>query len=518
MNALYPIHPISSARSYEASVLENDSEKTAAAMANAGKAIGEAIHADFGELGEWPESASVLVLAGKGLNAGDAFIAVSTLHARQPGLEVTIVTTADESDLNPLAAEALASLKQSLGTALCILTVPEYLDAETKLVDVVIDGLYGLGFKPPLRKEPAALLKQVNARTDIRLRASVDIPSGIGEEADPDSFVANFTYIPGVAKEPCFKTDDTPLLGRIRFLEIDPFRGQPAGEELRHFVLSPTCHKSLNRIRPSHSDKRTFGHCLVLAGSTRMPGAAVLATRAALQAGAGLVTTLAPASVATHLASAIPEAMWRPLPLTPDGGLDVEAVRNVSSLASKAQAILIGPGMVLDRSTVYAICRIIRETPLALVLDASALTQDVVAAVMGRPLTAGPVILTPHRGEYARMLGLNEDPQDNEGLLAFTRKYRVITVLKGSPTIICDGQKLIHAPVGGPVLGRGGAGDVLAGMILTLLAQDSSDPLAAVLRAVAWHGAAADSLARESGAEAVRTTDLLDHLAPSLRA
>jgi NAD(P)H-hydrate epimerase len=249
-----------------------------------------------------------------------------------------------------------------------------------------------------------------------------------------------------------------------------------------------------------------------------MPGAAILATRGALQAGAGLVTTLTPANVATHLASAVPEAMWRPLPLTPDGGIDVEAVRNVSSLAAKAQAILIGPGMVLDRSSVYAVCRIIRETPLAVVLDASALTQDVVAAVMGRPLTSGPVVITPHRGEYARILGMKEDPRDNEGLLAFTKKYRVTTVLKGSPTIICDGQQLIYAPVGGPVLARGGAGDVLSGIILTLLAQDTSDPLGAALKAVAWHGAAADSLARESGAVAVRTTQLLDHLSPSLRA
>jgi NAD(P)H-hydrate epimerase len=517
MSPIYPIFPISAAREYEASVLQDDSARTAFAMENAGKAIGEAIHADFQELGEWPQAPHILVLAGKGLNAGDAFIACSILLDRHPGLTVTVVMTADDADLNPLASKALSELRESLGTAFASIPVSEYLEAEVEPVDVVLDGLYGLGFKPPLREKAAALLKQVNARTDIPFRAAVDIPSGIGEEADPDAFVADFTYIPGVAKEPCFRAEHEAFCGRLRFLEIEPFRAQPCADEQTQFVLSPHAHKSLNRLRPPHSDKRTYGHCLILAGSARMPGAAVLATRGALQAGAGLVTTLTPANVATHLASAIPEAMWRPLPLTPDGGLDIEAVRNVSSLAAKAQAILIGPGMMLDRSTVYSICRIIRETPLAIVLDASALTQDVVAAVMGRPLTSGPVVITPHRGEYARILGMKEDPGDNKGLLAFTKKYRVITVLKGSPTIICDGQRLVHAPVGGPVLARGGAGDILAGMILTLLAQDTSDPFSAALKAVSWHGAAADSLARSSGSVAVRTTDLLDHLAPSLR-
>jgi hydroxyethylthiazole kinase-like uncharacterized protein yjeF len=487
-------------------------------MANAGHAIGKAIYADYKELEAWPQDPSVLVLAGKGLNTGDAFIACSTLLTRLPDLRVTIVATADESDLNPLAATALSDLRQSSGIALQWLSASAFLEAEPEPVNVVIDGLYGLGFKPPLQEEPAALLKHVNERSDIRFRAAVDVPSGMGETADENSFVADFTYIPGVAKEPCFKADAAARCGRLRLLEIDPFLEQPVEDGQREFVLSPSSHKRLNQLRPSMSDKRSYGHCLILGGSSRMPGAVIMASLGALHAGAGLVTTLSPANIATHVAGAVPEAMWRPLPLTPDGGIDVEAVRHVSSLAPKAQAILIGPGMMLDRSTVYSVCRIIRETPLSLVLDASALTQDVVGAVMGRPSTAGPVILTPHRGEFARILGMKEDPQDDEVLLSFTRKYRVITVLKGSPTLICDGEKLIHAPVGGPVLARGGAGDVLAGMIVTLLAQDPQDPFGAVLKAVAWHGAAADQLARDSGAVAVRTTQLLDYLAPSLRA
>jgi NAD(P)H-hydrate epimerase len=384
-------------------------------------------------------------------------------------------------------------------------------------VDVVIDGLYGLGFQPPLRPEAAALLKQVNARTDIDFRVSIDLPSGLdAASADPDTFVADFTYIPGVAKKPCFEISNSAHVGRVRFLELDVFSGQPE-EGHEWFVASPNAFKRINRIRPTASDKRSYGHVLVVAGSSRLPGAAVMATKGALQAGAGLVTTFTPGRLFHYLIGSAPEAMWAQLPLKTDGTLDPEAVRVVSQFTDKASGLLIGPGLMMDRSSSFTICRIVRENPLPLVLDASALTQDVMAAVLGRPLNAGPVVLTPHRGEYARILGLKEDPHDAAGFMAFCRKYRAITVLKGHPTLVCDGERIISVPTGGPVLARGGSGDILAGMLLTQLAQNPERPLEAVLATVSWHGTAGDSLARQCGSIAVKTTDLLPHLSRALR-
>lgn len=518
MKHAYPVHSIDAAKRYESSVLQDDPERTAAAMENAGRAIGQAILADYREIRPWPAAPQVVVLAGKGLNTGDALIAVEQLAAAVPGLRVDLLNTAPEEDWNPLAGAVLKRLRKAVGDSLQRHQSGDWEAVLSREIDVVIDGLYGLGFRPPLKPGPAALLKAVNASSSIRMRAAVDLPSGVGDGTDPGSFVADFTYIPGVAKEPCFDGSNAEKVGRIRFLEIDPFRGeQLAGEGHQDFLVSPESYKSVNRLRDANSDKRTYKHCLILAGSSHMPGAAIMATRAALQAGAGLVTTLTPASVAGHLASAAPEAMWRPLPMTPEGGLDVETVRIMAHLSQKAHAVLIGPGMLMDRATVFAVCRIIRETPLPLILDASALTQDIVSAVMGRPLTAGPVIITPHRGEYARILGLKEDPGDLEGFISFTRKYRLVSVLKGSPTLVCDGNHVVHAPSGGPVLARGGTGDLLSGILLTLLAQHPDSPLEAALLATTWHGAAADSLARENGAIAVRTTDLLPHFSKSLR-
>lgn len=517
MSRLYPIFPVDEAKAYEHDILGDDLTRTAAAMENAGRAIGSAILDDYREIREWPAAPRVLVLAGKGLNAGDAFIACQTLYASLSGLQVTLVASAAEADLNPLAADALRQLQQSMGEACVSLTVEEFRQAAAFPVDVVIDGLYGLGFRPPLQAEIAGLLKEVNARDGIGLRAAVDIPSGIGsDKSDPDAFRADFTYIPGVAKAPCFKREHAGAVGRIRFLEIEPFLDQPA-DGTHRFVASPKWYRKINHLRLAEADKRAYGHCLVLAGSSRMPGAAIMSTLGSVQTGAGLVTSLSPANICSHIAGSVPEAMWRPLPLTHDGGLDVESVRIVAQFAQKGSSLLIGPGMVMDRPTVFSVCRIIRETPLALVLDASALLQDVLSAVAGRALTSGPVVLTPHRGEYARLLGSKDDPDNEETLLSFSRKYRVVTVLKGSPTLICDGQRIISVPVGGPVLARGGSGDILSGMILTQLAQCMEDPLDAVLRAITWHGAAADSLARHKGSIAVRTTEILDHLAASLR-
>lgn len=299
MSQLYPLLTIDEARAYEGEVLGGDELQTLEAMVNAGQAIGIAILNDYQEINDWSGFPQVLVLAGKGLNSGDAFVACSLMREALEDLQVTIVMTEDECNLNKLAAGALEKLRSELEDDLEILDVETYLTEEPIASDVVIDGLYGHGFRPPLRKEAAELLQHVNSRTDILLKAAIDLPSGLGAEKDPDSFVADFTYIPGVAKTPCFDPDNADLVGRLRFLEIDPFLNQSSEERLE-LVASPRSHMQLNQLRSSQSDKRSYGHCLILAGSNQMPGAAIMATLGSLHAGAGLVTTCTSGNVASQ--------------------------------------------------------------------------------------------------------------------------------------------------------------------------------------------------------------------------
>ena len=518
MSNLIPIRSIASAKDYEAEILQDDPGKTASAMHNAGQAIGEALYADYQEIGPWPAEPVVLVLCGKGLNTGDALVACERLHEKIPGLQVRLVLTAEKADWGPLPAKVLDRLKHALREGLQEFSLPSFLERGGGPYDVVLDGLYGHGFRPPLREGPEKLLKAINARRDVGLRAAIDLPSGMGEETDANAFKADFTYIPGVAKAPCFKADNRTFTGRLRFLEIEPFLGQEADKGEGTVLGSPRAFKALNRLRRGEADKRHFGHCLIMAGSHDMPGAALMSTLGALQAGAGLLTVFSPEAVINRIAGHAPEAMWRTLPLRPDGSLDMEAVRMVMQAVEKADALLIGPGLQMDRGTSFALCRIVRECQLPLVVDASALTSEIAAAVRGRSLSAPPVIMTPHPGELKRMQGQRGDSDLEKALLAFAAQHRCITVLKGNPTLVSDGQRLVVAPVGGPVLARGGSGDILAGMTTTLLAQQADDPVLTALRAVTWHGAAADALARENGAIAVRTTDLIAHLPRALRA
>jgi NAD(P)H-hydrate epimerase len=518
MNCHYPIFSLDEARAFEASILQADPARTAEAMENAGRAIGSALLKDYTELRPWPKDPRVHVLAGKGLNTGDALIACEEIHRAIPGIQVTLVLTAPADEFNPVVSVVLERLRKLLGDRLHEMDPAAYLAAGPQPVDVVVDGLYGHGFRPPLRPEVAGLLKEVNSHKDIGVRASVDLPSGMADATDPATFVADFTYIPGVAKAPCFEEANKAFTGRLRFLEIEPFLNPTDAGGKDRFVASPSAFKALNRIRPAASDKRDYGHCLIIAGSPGMAGAAQMATLGALQAGAGLVTTFAPSGVARYLRSVVPEAMWRSVPLTPEGSLDSDLVHMVGQLAPKANALLIGPGLVLDRGTTFLLSRIVRETSLPVVLDASALVPGIISAALSRPDGAGPVILTPHAGELARIQGVETAGTTHGELLQFSKRFPVVTLVKGSPNVVCDSGRLVYVPAGGPVLARGGSGDILSGMLAALLARDPSDAAAAAVAAAAWHGAAADCLAREHGAVAVRTTELLPRLASALRA
>ena len=147
---------------------------------------------------------------------------------------------------------------------------------------------------------------------------------------------------------------------------------------------------------------------------------------------------------------------------------------------------------------------IVKTATVPLVIDADALQPEIVWA------GAAQRILTPHAGEFARIARAAK-------LLDFSREAKVVTVLKGPLTRICDGAAVYHSLHGGPVLARGGSGDILAGLIAGLLAQKPADPLAAACRGAVWHGMAADLLARTNGQIAVQTTQVLDFLAAALR-
>jgi NAD(P)H-hydrate epimerase len=382
-----------------------------------------------------------------------------------------------------------------------IVTADKALAAD-EIYALCLDGIFGFQFRAPMEAATAALIKRVNGHRGISFRAAVDLPSGLGETKSAPIFRANFTYATGIVKRPVLSMRAVEFVGRVRYLDLGFFAKLSVLPTDR--VLLPSILAPLAALRASQTDKRTFGHVLIVGGSRSYPGAVMLAVRAALRSGAGLVTAFVPRSLAPEYAAAHPEAMWVGCPETAKGGLAAGTLRLVKAKLARASALLIGPGASGDPAVIKTIRAIVRNTNLPLVLDADALRAEVVTLLKDRRF-----ICTPHAGELERIASD-----------IFTRgKFsagRGVLVVKGPRTWVTNGKGIYHSLFGGPVLARGGSGDILAGLIGGLLAQKPDDPLLAAARGVVWHGRAADLLARTHGQVAVEISQILEQLGPGL--
>ena len=489
-NEAHPILSCAEARAWEAKVLGGDEEREWAAMQAAGRGVADAVLRDFEEIGGFPAEGTVLVLAGKGHNAGDALIAARRITERFPQARVEVMFVFGERVLRPLAMKAW----RELGTA----SLPRLLpDAEG--YDLVIDGVFGFQFRAPLAEEVAKVLREVNA-LPVRLRAAVDLPSGLGET---DAFRADFTYATGIVKAPLLELANA---GRLRYVDLGLFQNKGAQRETEvcHLLsnkldwgLTEGVLGALKGLRAARSDKRTYGHVFIVGGSRQYPGAVLMSVLAALRSGAGLVTAFVPESLAAAFAARAPEAMWVGWPETPDGGLALEGGHLLREKRDRADVLLIGPGLGREAETLALARDVVGESRIPVVIDGDALQPEIVAA------GDASRILTPHAGEYARI---------EKRIPA-----NAVTIRKGPLTYVEAGGARHYCFAGGPVLARGGSGDLLAGLTAGLLAQGPDDPLAAACRGALWHGLAADKLARAQGQVAVNTTQLLDYLAAVLR-
>lgn len=503
--ASHPILSCEATRGLETRLFGGDEAKEWLAMSRAGRAIATAVLRDFEEIGGFPffpSAGRILVLVGKGHNGGDALIAAQALRVKFPTASIDVVFVWGERALRPLAARAW---RESIR---CNVVAAETIDraasADANAYDLCLDGVFGFQFRPPADANVTSLLERVNA-LPIRLRAAVDLPSaGI--------FRADFTYATGSVKAPLLEHPEQ--VGRVRYLDLDFFNGEDAAPDR---VLLASLLEPLGRLRAGGTDKRTFGHVCIIGGSRSYPGAILMTVLAALRSGAGLVTAFVPESLAATFAARAPEAMWVGWPETPTGGLALEGEHLWRSRMERATALVIGPGIGREAETLALARSLAESSPVPLVIDADALQPEVARA------GASTRIVTPHAGEFSRIAG-------GATLRDFVSQSGATVVLKGPVTRVASaahrgtgandpagGPVVYHSFFGGPVLARGGSGDLLAGLIGGLLAQTPVDPLLAAARGVVWHGRAADLLARTHGQVAVSVTQLLDFLPEALR-
>ncbi len=401
----------------------------------------------------------VVVLAGPGNNGGDGLVAARLLHARGVGVSVQIL---EEPRTEP-AARALR-LARAAGVRISS-------PAEPSPADLVVDALFGGGFRGALPPETAAW---VGTPAPV---LSVDVPSGL----DP---------LTGVAADLCFTARRTITFHALRtghLMGAGPDRcgavvvadiGQTG--ERPTFLLAEAV-DTVRPLRPRLVHKWSAGSVLVVGGDRGMVGAAILTGRSALAYGAGAVGVASPEL--TIVQTAAPDLLAHD-PETPPG---------------RYRVLVVGPG--LGKSAGEHVTRLI-DDPRPIVFDADAL------GVLDRDLLAargGPSVVTPHADEFRRLTG--EEPAPHAAA-AFARQSGAVVLLKGNPTFVTDGSTPWVVTSGGPELATIGSGDVLAGMIAALMARGVA-PAVAARSASYWHGVAAADL-RRSGT--VTAQMLVDHI------
>lgn len=489
-----PVLSCAQAKQWEAAHLRDASAEWAA-MQRAGRAVADAVQEDFCEVGGFPSEGRVLVVTGKGHNGGDALLAAAELLRAHPQIFVDVVLVFSANDFKPLARRAWRALKKRGARRVRILSLA---DVERNAYALCLDGVFGFQFRLSMPATTENLLTRINAHPRIRLRAAVDLPSGLAEAGAADVvFHADFTYATGIVKAPVLADANAGHVGRVRYLDLGFFADESPASSAR--VLLPTILEPLATLRPAQTDKRKFGHVFVVGGSLSYPGAVLLAVRAALHSGVGLITAFVPELLVPQYAATHPEVMWVGCPVGRTGGLNAKMLPLVRQRMARASALLIGPGLGADAATLALVAKLAAQSTVPLVLDADALRPEVIAAAKNKPL-----ICTPHAGEYQRI----------EGALAQTPS--AVVVRKGPITQVRAGGHVYYSLFGGPVLARGGSGDILAGLTAGLLAQAPGDPALAACRGVTWHGLAADLLARARGQVAVETSQLIEQLGPAL--
>ena len=266
--------------------------------------------------------------------------------------------------------------------------------------------------------------------------------------------------------------------------------------------------------RPVDGHKGTFGRVLVIAGSRGMSGAACLAATAALRGGAGLVFVAVPDGIQSIVAGFEPSYLTVPLPEDDAGRIDLAALKTLRERAEGMDAVAIGPGLGQSAGLRALTVELYRELPVPLVVDADAL--NLLARSSGSVSNhRGVRVITPHVGEFARLTGRTTEAivADREPLATeFAAAHDLTLALKGPGTVVTDGQRTAVNDTGNSGLATGGTGDVLTGVVASLLGQ-GMDAFAAVRLAVHLHGLAGDHAAAVLGERAMIASDVLDALA-----
>lgn len=482
-------------------------------MENAGRKSAEIIASLYRD---WARDGNVLVLCGPGNNGGDGLVVAR--HLRAMNVPATAMVLAPETKLQGDPAENLKRAR-SAGIEPVFIADSVSLPPDTA---IIVDAILGTGASGALREPYAEWARAVNA-SEIPVVA-IDAPSGVDISCgavEGEAFRAQATIALGEFKLGYFQFPGRKYVGRVYRVDIGLPAEARANVHGETYVITAEGLAELLPVRPPDGHKGTFGRVAVVGGSVGMTGAAVMASEAALRAGCGLVTLGVPASLNDICETKTTEVLTRPLPeLKHKRCLSVRSVGDVLKLAESADACVLGCGVGRNHETQECIARLIERIAIPVVLDADGLY----------PFGAGPdrlvrhkapLVITPHPGELGHLFGVTSDDVQNDRI-AYARRaarhFDCVCVLKGATTVVATitGQAYLN-PTGNSGMGTGGSGDVLAGMIGSLVAQGMS-VLGAATAGVYLHGLAGDLAANTWGERGMIAGDIVTDLPMALQA
>jgi ADP-dependent NAD(P)H-hydrate dehydratase / NAD(P)H-hydrate epimerase len=485
-------------------------------MENAGRAVVEVMERQYRPL----RGKTVTVVSGKGQNGGDGFVAARLLRRR--GCTVRLAVLAPLVSVKGDAATTLRKFRRSGGSCVALRAGMEsrLLAPLLRNSDIVVDAIFGTGLNAPVEGMAAAVIDSINATGHPIV--SIDLPSGL--DADSGAILgravnADVTVTLCRPKRGLYLGSGPNVAGKIRIVDIGIPDDLIAEAKITLTLLDAACIRPLFPRRRRTDHKGTYGHAGIIAGSIGKTGAPAMAALGALRSGAGLVTVAIPRSLNGVLEAKLLEAMTFPVSETEALTFSTEARDALLSFAAERTAVAVGPGIGNHPESTRLIPELLEAIRQPVVLDA-----DGINALAGQPhllrRVRAPLILTPHPGEMARLIGASAADVQKDRLGVASRLAQdqgVYVILKGAGTVIAgpDGALAVNSS-GNPGMATAGTGDVLTGMIVGLLAQGFS-PWNAACAAVYVHGRAGDLAASTYGEHGLIARDVIAAIPEAIR-
>lgn len=468
----------------------------------------------------------VCVLSGPGNNGGDGIAVARELYNN--GFNVRIFIASHMEGLNE---DCRFQYKIAERAGIEIIFKSNIKEADLR-DSLIVDALFGTGLNKPVKDAIAKTIDAVNSRD--RSVVSVDIPSGISAdngEVLGRAVRANMTVTFGLPKCGHLLYPGKDHTGEL-FVENIGFPYQFLNSDsIRCDLVEKAFMSRLIPERPPYAYKGNFGHVLVVGGSIGHTGAALMAAKAAMRTGSGLVTIGVPLSLMGSYQNGVTEEMTLPLADKGKGNFSKKCINDILDFAERrCDVIAIGPGMGVDGDTVEIVREVIANSPVPVVVDADGINslaqmkyQDRISALN---TSASPVIITPHTVEMARMLSDGKSNMTTkcvaiernriETASSFAAEATTYVVLKGVPTVTADpeGNTFLN-PTGSPSMATAGAGDVLTGVTASLIGQ-GLPPLYATILGVYLHGLTGEIAASKTGLHSTVASDLIQNISPAI--